>query len=231
MIKKRFLLAAALATGVVGAAVEAAVLSQYTFPTVNTSNETGSMYQPTTLASGVTGTAITDPNSTIIFQSSDAAMAPAHAPYLRVDPNGGAATSAAAVTANKYFTFTVNADAGNELDLSDLTFLVARGGGGTPRGYTVRSSADNFAANLGTADVGTVRPDFSSVTIPLTDAAFQDLSSITFRIYSHAPNAGNSVDYDNITVNGTVSVVPEPAALSAVALGTLLIGRRRRRCC
>jgi hypothetical protein len=79
---------------------------------------------------------------------------------------------------------------------------VARGGAGTPRGYAVRSNADSFATNLSTADVQTVRPTYTPISIDLTGAAFQNLSSLTFRVYSYSPAAGSSLDYDNIVVNG-----------------------------
>ena len=58
-----------------------------------------------------------------------------------------------------------------------------RGGGSTPRGYDVRSSVDNFAATLGTADVPTARPAFTAVSIDLSGSAFQNLAAITFKIF------------------------------------------------
>jgi hypothetical protein len=54
------------------------------------------------------------------------------------------------------------------------------------------------------------------------------VSGATFRIYSYSPATGNSLDYDNITVNG--DVVPEPAAAGVLAVaGLALVGRHSRR--
>jgi hypothetical protein len=164
------------------------------------------------------------------IEISSAATTPPNAPFLRLDPQGNSPDLATALTNNKYYQFTLSAAAGFELDLSSLTFDVARGGGGTPRGYAVRSSADGFATNLSTADVLTVRPTYTPISIDLTGAAFQNLPSLTFRVYSYSPAAGSSVDYDNIVVNGNLSVVPEPTASAVLLLGAAAgLGAKRRR--
>ena len=75
-------------------------------------------------------------------------------------------------------------------------------------------------------------------TIDLSGAAFQDLSSITFRIVvdDRANNnaAGGSVQFDNIAVEGIVAstaaaAVPEPSSLALLALGAIGLVTRRRR--
>jgi hypothetical protein len=118
---------------------------------------------------------------------------PTTTPYLRCDFTVASPTPAAALTNNADFKFTLTANAGFLLDLTSLTFDTMRGGGSIPRGYDVRSSVDNYAATLGTADVQTARPTFTPVTIDLSGSAFQNLSTITFKIFCYTPLIGNSM--------------------------------------
>jgi hypothetical protein len=221
-----------LVAGSLAPAARGAVIARYNFGSAGqeTTVETSPAFQPTVVGTGVTATPISDPAGTVGIEISSAATVPPGAPFLRVDPQGNSATAAAAVTNNKYFQFTVTPDPGTELDLTSLTFDVARGGAGTPRGVVVRSSADNFAADLFQQDIGTARPTYTPVSIDLSGPSFQDLtaaSPLTFRVYSYSPAAGSSLDFDNIVLNGTV--VPEPAAAGlALAAGFGLLVRRRR---
>lgn len=111
---------------------------------------------------------------------------------------------------NVYFTFSVSANVDHELDLSNLTFNVARGGAATPRNYDVRTSLNgvDFTSLTGVVEINTVRPTFTSVSVDLSGAQFQDLSSpLTFRIHFYSPDFTQNVDFDDITVNGLVASV------------------------
>jgi len=210
--------------------VQADVLAQYSFgiPGDETTNEASPAFNPTVVAVHASATAITDPTNSVGLEISSAATTPPNAPFLRLDPQGNSPDLATALTNNKYYQFTLSAENGFQLDLSSLTFDVERGGAGTPRGYAVRSDADGFSSNLSTADVTTARPAYTPISISLAAAAFQDRSSITFRVYSYAPAAGNSLDYDNIVVNGTIAPVPEPEIFAILSVGAIaLCGRRR----
>jgi hypothetical protein len=226
-----FVVAVLYLTFVAAPLARAAVLAQYNFTTIgNVENLTGvgDGFQAQVVAPGITATNITDGSSggALIIEASKAATAPPDAPFFRVDRASLAATSAAtAVSTGAFATFTITP--GAEMGLTDLQFDAMRGGGATPRGYVVRSSADNFATDLATADLLTARPTYTHVTVPLTGAAFQDLTSpIEFRLYVYAPASGNSVDWDNITLNGTIA--PEPVGLSILGLAGVLAWRRRR---
>ena len=203
----------------------AAVLASYAFgtPGQETTAENSPAFAPSSVAAGLTATPVTDPAGTVGIEISSAATTPPGAPFLRLDPQGNSATPDAAVTNNKYFEFALTANAGNTLNLNSLEFDVARGGAGTPRGYVVRSSLDNFASNLAQADVGTVRPQYTHVLVPLSAL---NVTGATFRIYSYSPAAGSSLDYDNFTVNG--DVVPEPTAACVLGVAGLALLRRRR---
>ena len=144
-------------------------------------------------------------------------------------------TAAAAVANGQYFQFSAVAEEGFELDLLSLTFDATRGGSSTPRGWVLRSSLDNFAADIASAELPTQNPTLTHFNVDLTAAAFQDVTSqITFRLYGYAPTAGVGAFYDNIELHGLVEAapVPEPsatAALLAVVAGAAARVRRPKR--
>ena len=109
---------------------------------------------------------------------------------------------------NVYFSFTVAPDSGHELDLDELAFNVARGGASTPRTLDIRSSVDEFVTSLtGLVEVTTERPTFASVPIDLSGVEFQNLiSPITFRVHFFTPTFNQNLDFDDITINGTVAI-------------------------
>jgi hypothetical protein len=205
------------------------IIAQYQFAGTPNTNESNPAFAPTIQMPNVAVSSIRDPRGTVGLEISNAPggdppMTYSTAPFLRLDPQGGSVDAAAAVANNKYFEFTLTPRF--ELDLESLTFNVARGGGSTPRGVVVRSSIDNFAADLFSADIATARPTFTPVNIDLSGPAYQNLMDpITFRIYSYSTGAGASLDYDDITVNG---VIPEPASVALAMCACLVLARRRR---
>ena len=152
-----------------------------------------------------------------------------------------------AIVDNDYFSFTVDVDAGYEMDLTSFQFDL---------GYTRNGSFDGkqFKAYLLTsidgfvdagdivgsetitvdANTGTATYPSGTTTISLSATQYQDISSTTeFRIYI-ADNTGGA-DYvhriDNVTLNGTVSaVIPEPGTYALLGglfvFGTVLLRRR-----
>ncbi len=48
------------------------------------------------------------------------------------------------------------------------------------------------------------RPVLTTFTIDLSGAQYQNLSSVTFRIFTYLPGGGRSIEYHNVTINGTV---------------------------
>jgi len=184
--------------------VSADILAQYTFGPDGT---TPGILTPATVDGNATATSI-QADAGLVLDLTSPATQPASTPYLRTTFTNVSSTPNIAITNNADFKFTLTANAGFLLDLTSLAFDVMRGGTSTPRGYDVRSSIDNFATTLGTADVPTARPVFTPVVIDLTGSAFQKLSTITFKIFCYSPATGSSMDYDTITINGATEALP-----------------------
>ena len=219
------IVATVAALGLAASAAPAAVVAGYAF--------TGNSLAPTTVDANADATSISG-SPTVNNQPTSVVTTATNVGYATqpVLVASRASSTEATVPANVYFTFTVTADDGSELDLDSLTFDVARGGGATPRTYDVYTSVDNFATSLtgGPVVVGTQRPTFTAASVDLSGAAYQDLDAITFRVRVYAPDPGQSVDFDNVNLNGDVSAVavPEPAGVGAAGAASLMLLRRRR---
>jgi len=157
-------------------------------------------------------------------------------PVLRVNPNGADANAASAYTNSRFFSFTLTVGSNvQDLDLTSLTFNAARGGNGTPRGFGVRvdtpTTSDELVRDSTTID--TVRTTFQNYVTSLDGiASLQNLTAgqvVTFEIATYVPSANVSIEFDDITVNGNVTLVPEPgSAFMLVGAAGLLLRRARR---
>jgi hypothetical protein len=125
-------------------------------------------------------------------------------PILRIEPGGNSNDPNEAMQKDKYFQIQVTANNGTALYPSTLEFDAARGGNATPRGYVVTSSVDGYTSVVDQQDVPTVRNAFTHFSIDLSGPQFQGLSTVTFRIYVYTPGGGRSVEFHNMTINGTV---------------------------
>lgn len=126
---------------------------------------------------------------------------------------------------NDYISLTITPDSGYTFSISDIVYSIDRSSTG-PTNFTWRSSADGFASDLFTPVTRTTTGVFtSSNTVSgLTDIG----SAFELRLYGY--NAGASTgtggidtgtDSPNLIISGTVTVVPEPAAVSMLLLGLL----------
>ena len=164
---------------------------------------TGSTLNPTTTASGLTGSAATNGSLTSIDQFNDGW---ASDPELVACPPASTTTAALAVTNNSYWYFTATPNSGEKISLATLTLKAGRGGSSTPRGLKIRSSIDSYAADLYSHTIDTAIPTWSAISIDLSGAGFQNLTAaITFRFYVWCPTNSNSLDSDDITLTGAVA--------------------------
>jgi hypothetical protein len=193
---------------VLGGTARGDILAQYSFTDVvaGTLNR-----DATTVAENVMAGSITD--SPIVNTRETSVLTRATGIGYESQPTLAAARSIwneGMVRDNVYFTFTLAPEAGFELDLSSLSFNVARGGSATPRDYDIRTSLDSFADSLtGIVEIATERPTFTPVLLDLVGAQFQNLTSpITFQFRFFTPGVAQNIDFDDITVSGTVAIAP-----------------------
>jgi hypothetical protein len=153
---------------------------------------------------------------------------------LQVNP-GNTYTPALAVSGGNYATFTLTSS--TPMDLTSLTIGGAYGIFSNPAGYVLESSVDGFGSYVSGAFPtqwgGSSSPTtgFSTETVSLTGAQFQNLTSISFEVFTYLQNGGDAA-YNNFTVNGSLGAVPEPNTLALAGMGMmslfgLKIWRRR----
>lgn len=158
-------------------------------------------------------------------------------------------TIANAVAGAAYYSFTVTPNGSGMLSFAStdtLTFaLQVRSNNATGTvPYTVqfylRSSADNFAADLGSSTALTINTASSSLSAneSISLSGIGSLTAgqaVTFRLYpvDNQQAAGNDdFKFDNVVVNGTINnpvAAPEPSTYALLGLGLLglVIFRRR----
>lgn len=128
-----------------------------------------------------------------------------------------------------YFFFTVDALAGNQLDLSSLSFYADRSGSSPDRitAFILPNGVEADAVSVAAGTVGTDFPFFDSGDLSGV-AELQGLSSAEVRLVFRGNNTGGGNNrIDAIVLEGE-SVVPEPAAAGVLGMAGLLGLRRRR---
>lgn len=170
-------------------------LAEYRF----TSNLDATLSDSALDASTITAGLVTSAVRTTVGYASD--------PVLICNPASGATSASLAVSTRSYVEFTISTKSFNKvMNLNSLSFSIARGGASTPRGYVVRSSMDNFASDIASADIATQRTTFTSINVDLSGTTFQQIrEKITFRLYVYSPSTANSLDIDAIVLDGNLA--------------------------
>ncbi len=160
------------------------------------------------------------------------------------DPNN----EASVIAADDYFEFTITPALGYQMSLDSFSFdyyaqdVDANKGPAPFFKSFVRSDVDSYATTLGSETLtnvyGTVAADTgdsaTSNVVATLDSSFDALTGLaTFRVYlTDGVNMGSDLlihRVDNVQIDGTVSLIPEPASIALLGLaGVGLIGRRRR---
>ncbi len=196
----------------------AAVIVNYAF---------GANLSPDSTAANITGYAITGAGS--LSRSGSTLSA-------QISDSSVGANQSAGKTAS-YFEVKVDVASGYKINLTDLTFNPGARFISSSYGFGVLSSIDAYAADVLSPTVtftAASADTFGSlVTTNLSGASFQGLTGTqTFRIYTweNAARVANSFSrVDNVTLNGSVVLVPEPATVGLLAVGGLTMLARRRR--
>ena len=121
------------------------------------------------------------------------------------------------INTGSYFSFTLTPNTTYAINFASLVFSRQKSSTG-PVTWAIRSSIDNYAANIGS----TFTPGTSSgiETIDLSNTSFQNITSaVTFRIYGwDADTANGTGRISDFTFNGTVTggtVITAPLATDA----------------
>ncbi len=125
--------------------------------------------------------------------------------------------------ATDYFTFTLDANDGYEINFDNFVYTGTASGTG-PTAFALRSSVDAFTADIGS-------PTATGTTISLTAPPFQHLTApVEFRLYGYSATGGaGTFSINDYTFNGAVGAIPEPNTLALVGVGSLLmLGNLRR---
>ncbi len=224
-----------LAVAVLGPAVSSgAVLVEYGFgPNHTDKRATPDFTDPSVVATSITCPGIANGNSGGPMDPTwDGNGYPPNAPGAgNVFSFGN--WSSAGYSNDAYIQFTLTAN-GAPMNLQSLVFDIGINGGSyNNEWFYVNTSVDggwDLAHAIRTqkiiSQMTSGNLNFDHVSIDLSATQYQNLDSITFRIYYDEKAQAEGAAYDNISVAGAV---PEPATISLLAAGGLMVLRRRWR--
>lgn len=193
------------------------------------------LYPFDTIASGSSPSLDTDPNSTASSIFAGAGVSMVSSSTGNPTPSGAmqnanTTTEAFAISGNDYFEFTITPQSGYQMDLTSLSLQYQRNNLSAPTNLFIRSSVDSYGSNL-FSDGSLPAGSFETGTLSLSSIlSFQDLTSaVTFRIYAWGGSGATSLRFDNVTLSGTMSAVPEPSSCLMLVMGLAVLSRGLRR--
>lgn len=226
-------------------ACHAVVLTSYNFGT-----NSSLVYTASSTAEGITATAISRGSGVTFARSGVNFDGSSQASALGIWQQQGSLVSSlnAAIDAQKWITLTITPDADKAVTLTSLTFHANIGsattaadtvavqisiGGGS---YETYGNAVTIAGVSGTDGSNS---QLYTVSFPGGSGLADITESVTVRLLFYNTSASESAKWqgftrlDDITLHGTVGVIPEPAVAASFAglagLGVAFFSRRRRR--
>lgn len=158
---------------------------------------------PDQVPDGIEVTPIESPNDLEIFEFTDQDDHPTRyhyptVPILRLSPFRGAWTPEEAVELGAFVEFDVKPTAG-PVEISHVRLAAGRDRPGqSRRGVDVRSSADDYATSLLTADVEARRPDMERFSATISGLTITEPT--TFRLYVYTGNRHHAVDLGDFAI-------------------------------
>jgi hypothetical protein len=128
-------------------------------------------------------------------------------------------------TATKYYSFTITPTAGYSITLTSLTFDYRNSGTG-PASFEITAGGSSVGTGSLTNDT-----TWRSLNQSITMSSITSASEIRIYGYNGSGSSGTFA-IDRVTLNGTVTAVPEPSTYAAILGGVALLGviaiRRRK---
>jgi hypothetical protein len=145
------------------------------------------------------------------------------------DIKSGSNNLAGALTNNQYIGFTITLGTATTIDLTSFSFATDITSGTAAKNYWLL--ADVIGGTFDAADQigsGSFSNNESKVITTFSTSSFS--SNTEFRLYfdTGASTASHGFAIDDITLEATVTPIPEPSAALLGGIGTLLLLRRRR---
>ena len=109
------------------------------------------------------------------------------------------------INTGEYYTFTVTPNSGYLLSLTGISFSQAAQQNQNNNLWTLRSSIDNYTADVAT---GAITDVLQTPSVSLPPATFSNTAAVTFRLYVQKMKNGSYWSVDDVTVNGTVAALP-----------------------
>jgi hypothetical protein len=129
----------------------------------------------------------------------------------------------------EYVQFVLTPNSGYRLDLTSITFDVARQNDHSPHNGEVRIFLGNTLILKGSQTFAT--DPAQNVNFNFTDFSTANNESVTVRFYGWNADGSQWLQFDNVAVNGSVTAVPEPVHYALGVFGLMFVGLRGGRFC